>query len=96
MKYTLAENAAQSFYGRVAALPGQTVQIIDTELIVDGKQVQERIYALVPKSLSRHVGPIKVPDGYVFVVQGNYRPNTYIGLVPVKEILGKLAVLVRP
>ena len=96
VKYTLAEHPGQSFYGRVAATPGQTVQIIDSELIVDGKEVRERIYALVPKVLSRSIGPLKVPAGYVFIVQGNYRPNAYIGLVPVKQILGKLVVLVRP
>lgn len=96
VKYSLPEYPGESLYGRVAAIPGQTVQIIDRRLIVDGKEVQDRIYSLIPKSLSRTAGPLKVPEGYVFIVQGNYRPNTYIGLVEIKKILGKFVVVVRP
>ena len=96
VKYTLAEHPGQSFYGRVAAIPGQTVEIRGCELLVNATQMHDRIYALVPKSLGRRMGPLRVPEGYAFIVQGNYQPNTYIGLVPLKQILGKLFLAVLP
>ena len=88
---------------RVIATEGQTVDIINGIVFVDGKAVEEDY--LTP-GLSTHssggvVFPVTVPDGCVFVLgdnRSNSRDSRYpdIGMIDEREILGKAFLVILP
>ena len=88
---------------RVIATEGQTVDIINGIVFVDGKAVEEDY--LTP-GLSTHssggvVFPVTVPNGCVFVLgdnRSNSRDSRYpdIGMIDEREILGKAFLVILP
>src|SRR5487761_5219 len=82
---------SQSFIKRVIGLPGQTLQIKEGELYVNGKHVAE---PYVPENYfdDSSYGPIKIPADEYFVM-GDHRNSSddsrIFGPVPRKYIYGK-------
>ncbi len=69
----------KDFIKRVIGLPGETVQVIDRQVYIDGKPLKEDKYAYY--ATSRRVrgldnfGPFKVPEGCYFMM-GDNRENS--------------------
>ncbi|MFF0487570.1 signal peptidase I [Nocardia sp. NPDC003482] len=103
---------------RVIAVGGQTVQCCDSQgrVLVDGKPLDEP-YAryLVPytpglpyassNAVGREFGPIKVPDGHLWVMGDNrnrsadsraHVEDQYQGTVPVSDVRGKAVFKIWP
>ncbi len=91
------------FIKRVIALPGDTVEIINKKVYVNGKPLEEPYIQLssneiYPKTLSPrdNFGPIVVPSGYIFVL-GDNRDQSYDsrfwGFVPIKFLKGKALII---
>src|SRR5487761_26151 len=82
---------SQSFITRVIGLPGQTLEIREGELYVNGKHVAERY---VPQNYfdDSSYGPIKIPADEYFVM-GDHRDSSndsrIFGPVPEEFIYGK-------
>jgi len=82
---------SQSFIKRVIGLPGQTLQIKEGELYVNGKHVAE---PYVPQNYfdDSSYGPIKIP-AHDYFVMGDHRDSSndsrIFGPVPRKYIYGK-------
>lgn len=87
---------------RVIALPGQTVDLKDGKVYVDGKELDEPYYDGVTSSIDSRVQyPVTVEDDMVFVM-GDNRPRSKdsrssdLGQVPYEAILGKSQIRLWP
>jgi len=96
------ENPKQDFIKRCVAVAGQTVEIRDKVLYVDGvKQVEPYVVHIDPRILPREIsqrdnfGPYKVPSGDLFMM-GDNRDNShdsrFWGPLPIGLIKGKAAI----
>jgi signal peptidase I len=86
------------FIKRVIGLPGETVELRNGRLYVDGVRVHEP-YLEGPLDTRDH-GPVEVPDDALFVL-GDNRLNSNdsrfgLGFVPLDEVIGRAFVIVWP
>lgn len=93
-------NPNKDYIKRVAALPGQTVEVIDKIFYVDGhvapghEGVKFTDQKIIPMDLSYrdNFGPYLVPEGQYFVLGDNRddsRDSRFWGTVPFENIHGK-------
>jgi len=82
---------------RVIGLEGETVEIADGVVMIDGVAIDE---PYLPDSVQmRDFGPVEVPDGHVFVMgdnRGASQDSRRFGSVPEDEIVGRAFVKVWP
>jgi signal peptidase I len=82
---------------RVVALGGETVQVKDGELYVDGKK-QDEPYLAPVRDFSAY-GPFRVPEGTVFVMgdnRTNSRDSRFIGPIRRQDLLGRAFIVYWP
>ncbi|MBD3948916.1 signal peptidase I [Tuanshanicoccus lijuaniae] len=94
---------------RVIGLPGDTVEVKDNKLILNGKAMDEPYLAQKQAEYSGNftedfnlesiTGKAKIPEGYVFVM-GDNRQNSLdgrsFGLIPMDYIIGEADVVMWP
>jgi signal peptidase I len=88
----------EDFIKRVIGLPGETVELRDGRLFVDGVRIREPY--LRGAVDTRDFGPVKVPEGGLFVL-GDNRLNSNdsrfgLGFVPVDKVVGRAFAIVWP
>ena len=102
--FKLPKNLKRRYYiKRIIGMPGQTVDIIDGKVYVDGELFDEVDYydGITPITDPTVSYPVTVQEGYVFVM-GDNRPgskdsrSSELGQVPIKAILGKAQVRIWP
>lgn len=87
---------------RVIGLPGQTIDLKDGKVYVDGEELDEPYYDGVTSSIDATVQyPITVDEGNVFVMGDNRNHSkdsrsSELGQVPYKAILGKSQLRIWP
>ncbi len=99
----LPKNLKKRYYvKRVIALPGQTVDLKDGKVYVDGELLDEPYYSGITQSIDATVEyPITVEDDMVFVM-GDNRPHSKdsrsseLGQVPYEAVLGKAQLRIWP
>jgi len=85
------------FIKRVIGLPGETVEIHDSTVFIDGKPLVEPY--LKPGSVMPDFGPITVPAGEVFVMGDNRnesQDSRVFGPIPLDEVVGRAFVIMWP
>ena len=84
---------------RVIAVGGQTVEIKDSVVYVDGQALREPYVLLDDMDSKANMKPITVSDGCVFVL-GDHRSNSldsrYFGEVDADIIIGKVLLRLMP
>lgn len=101
--FSMPEDLKKRFYvKRIIALPGQTIDIRDGKVFIDGNQLDEEYYQGVTTGIDpRQEFPQTVEEDMVFVM-GDNRPNskdsrsTELGQVPYDAILGKSQLRIWP
>ena len=101
--FSLPNDLKKRYYvKRIIALPGQTVDIVDGKVLVDGKILEEEYYkGDTPISDPTMEYPITIDEAHVFVM-GDNRHNSSdsrvssLGQVPMDAILGKAQIRIWP
>jgi signal peptidase I len=93
-----ARPADEDFIKRVIGLPGETVELRDGRLYVDGSEVAQP-YLRGPED-TRDYGPITVPEGKLFVLGDNRRNSNDsrfgLGFVPEDKVVGEAFITIWP
>ena len=95
------KSSKQDFIKRVLATEGQTIEIRDGAVTVNGKKLKEPyLHDTAPVTCSgRYCGPFKVPRDQVFVMgdnRSNSRDSRVFGPIPEAKIVGRAFVLIWP
>jgi signal peptidase I len=101
-KYPL--NPEKTFIKRCVATEGQTVQIVNKVLYVDGQKIQNRNWEnfidplILPEEYSTrdNFGPYQVPKGQIFVLGDNRdesRDSRFWGFLEKRHIIGKPIII---
>ncbi len=87
--FEFPQDPKRDFIKRVIAVPGQTVEVREGRVYVDG-QVADEPYLSEPPHYT--YGPVTVPEGNLFVL-GDNRNNSYDshswGMLPEKHLIGR-------
>lgn len=93
-EYPLDES--RDFIKRVIALPGETIELRNGKVYIDGKLMPE---PFGPNPTNRSFGPLKVPPDTVFVMgdnRNNSSDSRTWGPLPQKDIIGKAVLSYWP
>jgi signal peptidase I len=96
----LAQPENEDFIKRVIALPGETIEIRDNVVYIDGEPLDEPYLTRAAKDSTGEYDLHTVPDDSLFVM-GDNRANSAdsrygLGFVPLDRVIGKAFVLIWP
>jgi signal peptidase I len=97
--FTSPDNDNMDLIKRVIAVGGQSVQIRDGIVYVNGQARTEPFVNPEVRDTYTSAAPVKVPDGYVWVMgdnRTNSRDSRYFGPQPVKNLLGRAFAIYWP
>ena len=96
----LAQPENEDFIKRVIGLPGETIEIKENVVYIEGEPLDEPYLTEEARSNNGDLEPTTVPDGEVFVMgdnRGNSADSRYgLGTVPLDRVIGKAFVLIWP
>jgi signal peptidase I len=89
----------RDYIKRVAAVPGDEVEIRGKQLFVNGDVVEEPWITDPRYDFDYEFGPVVVPEGHVFVLGDNHRNSQdshKLGFLPLENIVGKAMFVFYP
>jgi signal peptidase I len=89
----------RDYIKRVAAVPGDEIEIRDKQLYVNGQPVEEPWITEPRYDFDYEYGPRVVPEGHVFVLGDNHRNSQdshKLGFLPLENVVGKAIFVFYP
>ena len=96
------EEPERDFIKRVIGLPGETIELRQSQVLIDGAPIDEpyldsvRQNGHMPLDVRGTFGPLLVPDGHLFMMgdnRGDSEDSRYWGPLPMGYVKGKAFVL---
>lgn len=90
-------SSADDLIKRVIALGGETIEIHDNQVLIDGKPLDEPY--LPPGVVMPDFGPRTIPQGELFVMGDNRNESSdarVFGPIPVSHVVGKAVLRIWP
>ena len=86
---------------RIIAVPGQTVQIVDGKIYIDGEVLEESYGSTETSTAGIAANPITLKEDEYFVLGDNRKYSTdsrseYVGLVKKEDIIGEVVYRIYP
>src|ERR671934_699213 len=90
----------EDFIKRVVGLPGETLEIRDHEVLIDGKVLAEPYLTRSARATMYDFGPVHIPTDAVFVMGDNRGHSDdsrgSLGYIPLDRIIGRAFVRIWP
>jgi len=86
----------KDFIKRCVAIEGEVVELRDNVVYINGEPLEELYTHFEGRPHKANYGPVKVPEGYVFVLgdnRNNSQDSRYWGMLDIDLIKGKAMVL---
>ncbi len=103
MVFVYPEDRSKDFIKRLIALPGETVEIKDGRILINGQEVKEpsiaNTYYYNRGDYGQEGVPITVPEGHYFMLgdnSGSSHDSRYWGFIDVKDVVGKAEFIFWP
>ena len=99
--FKFPQDETRDFIKRVVGLPGETLEIRDRQVFIDGKPLYEpyAVYSeppLLGSPVPYHLGPIVIPPGHLFMM-GDNRDNSLDsrswGLLEESKVVGEASIV---
>jgi signal peptidase I len=96
----LSQPPTEDFIKRVVGLPGETLEIRDNVVYIDGERLPEPYLTADAKEHNGDYPPTQIPDDALFVMgdnRGNSADSRFgLGFVPLDQVIGKAFVIIWP
>ncbi len=99
-------NKSDDYIKRVIGLPGETIEVKDDQLYINGELTlepylnsEEVKINSIDSVLTKDFGPVKIEEGHIFVMGDNRNNSTdsrIIGTILIDEAIGKTNIIIWP
>jgi signal peptidase I len=93
--FIFPDDRSKDFIKRVIGLPGDTVEVREREIYINGQRLADPWGVYVPEGFTKNYGPAVVPPHALFVMgdnRNNSQDSRFWGFVPLDDVLGKAFV----
>ena len=96
------EEPERDFIKRVIGLPGETIELRQSRVFIDGEPIEEPYLDLmrpdgrIPPDIRGTFGPQEIPDGHLFMMgdnRGDSQDSRYWGPLPIDYVKGRAFML---
>lgn len=95
-----AQPADEDFIKRVIGLPGETIEIRDNVVYIDGEPLEEPYLTDAARRSNGDFPETRIPAGNLFMMgdnRGNSADSRYgLGLVPIDKVIGRAFIVIWP